>query len=68
MSRAKKLLIWAGVFLAVAVASHLLLFRGQSNQIEIDDPGKAEFIRNFKQSMQAGMPTSPQQDAGEAQQ
>jgi hypothetical protein len=61
MSRTKKILIWAGVLVAVAVAFHLLFFRNQTKEIEINDPQKAQMIRDFRQSLQPGPPQSPQQ-------
>lgn len=61
MSKTTKYLILIGVLIAIAVASHFLFFRNQSREIEVNDPQKAEMIRNFKQSFQPGPPQSPPQ-------
>lgn len=62
MSKNTKYLIWIGVLIAIAVASRLLFFSNQTKVVEINDPQKAEMIRNFRQSMQQpGPPQSPQQ-------
>ena len=68
MNRTTKLLVLAGILALLAVASYMVFMRGQSKDVVIESPVKAEMIRNLRQQMSAPRDAAPPEAPAQQQQ